>query len=79
MAYGYFKDLARRTASDKKFHGKVFNIAKNQRNDGYQRGIIKKLLAVILKMEIYQDSNKHKNYTNQLLENSRKEKYNHFL
>ena len=79
MAYGYFKDSARRTASDKKFHGNAFNIAKNQKYDGYQRGIIKKRLAVILKMKIYETSNKHKNYTNQLLENSRKEKYNHFL
>ena len=29
MAYGDFKDLSRRTASDKMFHDKVFDIAKN--------------------------------------------------
>ena len=33
MAYGNFKDLLRRTVIDK-----AFNIAKNQKYDGYQRG-----------------------------------------
>ena len=36
MAYGDFKDLARRTASDKVLRDKAFNIAKNPRYDGYQ-------------------------------------------
>ena len=39
MAYGDFKDLARRTASDKILRDKAFNIAKNPKYDGYQRGI----------------------------------------
>ena len=39
MAYGDFKDLARRTPSDKIFRDKTFNIAKNPRYDGYQRGL----------------------------------------
>ena len=39
MAYGEFKDLARRTASDKVLRDKVFNIAKNPKYDGYQRGL----------------------------------------
>ena len=39
MAYGYFKDLARRTASDKVLRDKAFDIAKNPKNDGYQRGL----------------------------------------
>ena len=30
MAYGYFKDLPKITASDKVFHDKAFNIAKVQ-------------------------------------------------
>ena len=38
MAYGDFKDLARRTASDKFLGDKAFNIAKNPKNDRYQRG-----------------------------------------
>ena len=39
MAYGEFKDLASRTASDKVLRDKVFNIAKIPRYDGYQRGL----------------------------------------
>ena len=39
MAYGDFKDLARRTASDKILRGKAFNIAKNPKYGGYQRGL----------------------------------------
>ena len=38
MAYGDFKDLGRRTASDKALIDKAFNIAKNTKYDGYQRG-----------------------------------------
>ena len=38
MAYGDFKDLPRRTASDKVLSDKVFDIAKNPRYDEYQRG-----------------------------------------
>ena len=39
MAHGDFKDLARRTASDKVLRGKAFNIAKNPKYDRYQRGL----------------------------------------
>ena len=39
MAYGDFKDIARRRASDKVLRGKVFNIAKNPKYDGYQKGL----------------------------------------
>ena len=39
MAYGGFKDLTRRTASDKMLRYKAFNIAKNPKYDGYQRGL----------------------------------------
>ena len=37
MAQGNFKDLARRTASDKVLRDKAFKIAKNPKYDGYQR------------------------------------------
>ena len=57
MGYGDFKDLARRTASDK-----AFNIAKNPKNVGYQRGLVfvvynffdKKalLIVVVLKLKM---------------------------
>ena len=39
MAYADFKDLARRTASDKVLKDKTFNIAKYLKCDGYQRGL----------------------------------------
>ena len=39
MAHGDFKDLTRRTASDKILCDKAFNIAKNPKYDGYQRGL----------------------------------------
>ena len=39
MAYGDFKDLKRRTAADKVLRDKAFNIAKNAKYDGYQRGL----------------------------------------
>ena len=37
MAYGDFKDLKRRTASNKILKDKAFNIAKDPKYDGYQR------------------------------------------
>ena len=39
MAYGDFKDLKRRTASDKVLKDKTFNIAKNPKYDWHQRGL----------------------------------------
>ena len=39
MVYGNFKDLTRRTASDKVLKDKAFNIDKNSRYDGYQKGL----------------------------------------
>ena len=40
MAYGDFKDLSRRTASDKVLRNKAFNIAKNPKYDGYQKELV---------------------------------------
>ena len=39
MAIGGFKDVARRTASDKVLRDKAINISKNPKCDGYQRGL----------------------------------------
>ena len=39
MAYGDFKDMARGAASDKVLRDKAFNIVKNPKYDGYQRGL----------------------------------------
>ena len=54
MSYGDFKDLIRRTASDKILRDTLFNIAKNPRYDGFTDSLIKKLLGVLLKMKICQ-------------------------
>ena len=39
MAYGNFKDLNRRTLADKILHDKAFNIVKDPKYDGYQKGL----------------------------------------
>ena len=47
MAYGDFKDFKRRIAADKVLRDKAFNIAKDPKYDGYQRGLA--LMAYKLK------------------------------
>ena len=39
MAYGGFKDLAKRTFADKVQRDKAFKVASDQKYDGYQRGL----------------------------------------
>ena len=39
MGYGDFKDLKWRKFSDKVLRDKAFNIARNPKYDGYQRGL----------------------------------------
>ena len=39
MASEHFKDLVRRTAADKFLRDKAFNITKDPKYDGYQRGL----------------------------------------
>ena len=39
MTYGDFKDLTKRIAADKVLKNKAFNIAKDPKYDGYQRGL----------------------------------------
>ena len=69
---------------NKVLRDKAFNIAKNQKYDGYWHGLvsmvfcffyIQNLLAEQFKMKL----SLLKNYTNQLLENLRKEKHTHLL
>ena len=87
MAYGDFKGLTRITGSDKILNDNAFNIAKNLKYDGYQRGLAlmvhkffdKNLLVVVLKMRIFQTKNLLKNYTNQLLEKIKNEKDTHLF
>ena len=61
MVYGDFKYLTRGTIFDKIWRDKVFNIAKNPKYDGYQRGLasivykflIKRLQVEQIKMKFY--------------------------
>ena len=78
-AYGDFKDLKRRAFSDKFLRDKAFNIAKNPKYDGYQRGLASMVYNFFYKKskgsniannEIKQ---KLKNCTNQSLETLKKE------
>ena len=39
MAHGKYKDVTKRTQSDKVLRGKAFKIASNSKYDGYQRGL----------------------------------------
>ena len=39
MAYGDFRDLSKRTASDKVLRDKSIDIANNWKNHGYQHGL----------------------------------------
>ena len=49
MAYGHFKDLTRRAASAKILCDKAFNIAKNPKYDGYQRGLASMVHKIFVK------------------------------
>ena len=82
MVYGDFKDLKRRTASDKILRDKAFNIAKNPKYDEYQRGLASmvykcfdKKIVVLLIMRLNKIYNQLKNYTNQSLETLKKEQF----
>ena len=65
MAYGDFKDLTRRTASNKILCDKAFSIPKNAKYDGYQRGLAsmvytffdKNTSGRVLKMTMFQIKN----------------------
>ena len=79
MSSGDFKDLPRRTASDKILCDKAFKIAKDPKCDGSQRRLAsifykffhKKTSGGVVKSE--------NNYRNQLLGNLKNKKYTHLL
>ena len=51
LAYGDFRDLAKRTASDKVSRDKAFNTAKNPKCDGYQRGLASMFYNFLIKSQ----------------------------
>ena len=80
--YGDFKDLNRTAAADKVLRENAFNIVKNLKHDGDQRGIDSTVETFLNKIKNETMSNRKLAEelleTNQLLENLRKEKYTHF-
>ena len=52
MAYRDFKDLTRRTAADKLLCDKAFNIAKNPKYDGYQKGLVSIIYKYLIKHQV---------------------------
>ena len=87
MAYGDFKDLTKRTASEKILSDKAFNIAKNPKYDGYQTGLAsmvynlfaKKTSCSGLKNENISNKELAEELHKPIIKKVRKEKYNHFL
>ena len=51
MAYGKYKDLAKRTQSDKVLKDKAFQIASNPKYDGYQRGLASMDTSFLIKSQ----------------------------
>ena len=49
MAYGDFKDLAKKTATDKVLRDKAFKIASDQKLDGYQKGLASMVYKFLIK------------------------------
>ena len=87
MAYGDFKDITRRIASDKILCDKAFHIAKYPKYDGYQHRLastiynilIKRLQLKQLKIKLCLIKNFLKNSAKQLLQNLKNEKYIHLF
>ena len=61
IADGDFKDLARRTASEKVLRDKAFNIAINPKCDGYQRGLASMVYKFFDKKYLGSGVNMHAN------------------
>ena len=79
MPYGKYKDLTKRTESEKVLWGKTFEIASNPKYDEYQRGLASMVYKFLIKsqkavaLNLYQINNLQINFINQLLENLIKE------
>ena len=66
MAYGNVKDLTRRTASGKILRDKAFNVAKNPKYYGYQKGLASMAFKLFDK-KTSRGAIKNKNMSNQEL------------
>ena len=83
MTYRYFKDLARRADSDKVLRDKAFNITRNLKYDGYQRGLGSMIFLIknpqVVALNLFQINNLQMNVINQLLNNLKEEQVILFL
>ena len=87
MAYGDFKDLNRRTFADKVLRDKAFNIVKDPKYDGYQRGLAsmvykyfdKKTSGSGIKNENISNKELAEELHKPIIEDLMKEKYTHVL
>ena len=83
MVYGDFKDLARRTASDKVLRDKAFNIANNPKYDGYRRGLASMVYKIFDKkskgggvnIEVKHNEQLAKELHKPIIRNSKKEQF----
>ena len=68
MTYGDFKDLTRKTVSDKISRKKAFNMAKNPEYDGYKRGLASMFIHFLVKNPLLLQINlKNENISNKKL------------
>ena len=87
MTYGDFKGLPREATADRILHNKAFNITKNPKYDGYQRGLAlmvykffdKKNSGAAVKNEMSNQELAEENYINHVLENMKNTKYTFLL
>ena len=82
MAYGDFKDLTKRTAADEVLRDKAFNIAKDPKYDGYERGLVSMVYKFFDKKNansgiksVPQNEQLTEELHKPIIKNSRKEKY----
>ena len=78
MAYGDFKDSARKTASYKILRDRAFNIAKNPKYDGYQRGLASMVYKCFEKKSTGSGVNMHTNNKHPLAEELHKQYLENF-
>ena len=87
MVYGDYKYLTRRTTSNKELCDKAFNVAKNPKCDGYQRGLIsmiykyfdKKTFGATVKNEIISNKELVEELHKWIIRNFNKRKVNSFF
>ena len=84
MAYGKSKDFTKRTQSDNVLRDKAFEIASDQKYDGYHRGLASMVYKFFDKRSsgssvAVTEPDYQMNFIDRLLENLKKEKFIHLL